>query len=314
MLRICALGLAVATSTRILAAAGFVLPPLASSSAVPCSKRAGTRATRSDLVQLGNVTVSLGEQASREGNSCMYSAALWITQNDVSQQVDLPGAEKNAFSIIDVAPDASSILLAARNGPSTQLAVFKLPDGALKWMPTTEWLGLRNCDAAFEPQGYLDTRHIVLAAASRSSSPACEASADLYSVDLDTHRTTAIAYSGLKRVARSVSGPIHSCKSDPDVVQACYRARARLGLSSDGPGLSLWTIGSNHLLAVDEDMVPSDLRLEVTPQRRVYASMLICPMALPPSGRRAHVCVDSASDFRPDPVVPQRSRPGVTRR
>jgi hypothetical protein len=55
-------------------------------------------------------------------------------------------------------------------------------------------------------------------------------------------------------------------------------------------------------MAVPDGMVPEDLSSKVSSAMRVYATMLICPVRTQMRGARQVVCVDSASDLKPDPV------------
>lgn len=324
MLRISSvLGIAL-LSSALMAAATSILPPLAHGSAVPCSIQPGIRATRSDLVQLGDVSVSISEQASREGAACIQSAALWVTKNGVSRQIELRKADTNSFFIVDIAPDSSAILLSSREREAVRLAVIPLTadasqfsQTALKWMSVSDWVGGKNCDNAFETQGFIDRKHIVFASAPDSPfSRRCNSGADAYSVDVDTHRAKPLNFGGVNRAAKVLSGSVHSCKSDPDVVGACYTTRARLALAGErnGEGMLLWPVGTDHLLAVDEDLIPADLRAEITPATRLYATMLICPMAGEHHSSRPLVCVESAADPRPEPISPRLTRSSISRR
>ena len=308
-----ALGLATCTLT---AAEPALLTPLASAVALPCSIRPGVRSIQSGLVQFGDVTASLSAQSTREKEVCTQSAALWVTQNGVSQQFDLPDAKARVFNIVDVAPDGSAILLSAvttlpnGQGYATEVGVVSLADGAFKWTSVSDMLGFNNCDAAYKPQGFADARHIVIAAAPTllpHRFANCTPDTQLYSVDLDLPRVKPLRSVGVNRVAKAVSGPAsgprQACKTDPDVVGACYSTRGRLALGS-GEDLLVWTLGSAHYMAAEEQMVPVVLRAGLTHAMRVYATMVLCPMVVEHREKRQYVCVDSATDLRPDPVAP----------
>jgi hypothetical protein len=313
------LGLGLLSSTLI-AAEPSLLTPLASAAALPCSVRPGVRSIQSGLVQFGDVTASLSAQSTRqntrEKNACTQSAALWVTQNGVSQQFDLPDAKSRVFNIVDVAPDASAILISAvttlpnGQGYSTEVGVVSLADGVFRWTLVSDMLGFQNCDAAYKPQGFSDAKHIVVAAA-----PAlpphryanCTPETQFYLVDLDLPRVKPLRSIGLHRLATAASGPAggtrQACKTDPDVVGACYSTRARLALGT-GEDLLVWPIGSPHFMAAEEQMVPGVLRSELTHAMRVYATMVLCPMQVEHREKRQYVCVESATDLRPDPISP----------
>ena len=300
------------------AAEPSLLMPLAQTIAPPCSKHSGVRSTRSDVVALAQVTASISAQATREGESCIQSAALWVTQKGVSQQFELPDAGAKNLAIWDVAPDASAVLLSSYQpgaDDSWQLAVVPLADGTVKWTPPGELLGFHNCGAELQPQGFLDPRHIVIAASPQKFAhalPDCVTKATLFSAETDRHQAKIIAPATISRLAAAISGSFQSCQSDPDVVGACYRTRARLALTKDGNGMTLWPVGSGHFLSVQEDMVPEELRAQVSADQRIYATMLICPISPERSGPH-RICIDSATDLKPDPINSRNLRSASTR-
>jgi hypothetical protein len=319
MTKLCWLLAAFAISVAsVPAASQTLLPPLAHSNSPLCSKRPGVRAVRSDLVQMGSLTASLSEQATRDQGVCTQTAALWVNQNGVSQQFDLPDAATRSIAIQDIAPDASSILLSSAtaiptrgNDNSAELAIVSLKDGAVRWSPIATLLGLSKCDATFEPQGFLDATHInIIVMPPIGSHPhwSCGPEPISYSLDLTTRRARSSADVVVHRFARAVSGPVRSCQADPDVVAACYTTRARLELDPRGDGLLLWPVGARHNFSVEEGMLPSDLLSKISPSMRVYATMLICPLTMEYQSPRDHICIDSARDFRPDAIAPRSTR------
>lgn len=297
--------------------------PAAFVTAPPCSRRPGVRAIRSDLIQFGAVTASLSAQAAREGQSCLQTAALWVTRKNISQQYELRDAAVNTFAILDIAPDSDNILLssvpAAPNPDadhSAQFTVLSLPDGSLKWTPIADVLGLKNCAASFEPQGFIDATHVSIAARPVPSTlkhPSCTTKTLYFDYDLTTRAVKQSSTPAIRRFAQSVAGPIHSCKSDPDVIAACYTARARLAVSPKGDGMKIWPVGGTHLMSVDKGMLPGNLSSEVGPNMRVYATMVICPLTVERGGPSRYVCVDAATDFHPDPLHGKPTRSVTTK-
>jgi hypothetical protein len=162
-----------------------------------------------------------------------------------------------------------------------------------------------DCDASLEPQGYSDSTHIIIGSLPGASVPAragCNPNPSFVSLDLVTGRVKPGGQRTVRRLAQSIAGPVHSCKNDPDVISACYTSRARLALLDNGPQMLVWPVGAAHYLAVSDDMLPSNLSSKVGPAMRVYATMVICPLVVDKPGPRVRVCVDAATDFRPDPV------------
>jgi hypothetical protein len=302
------------------AAESDLIMPLAYSSAPRCSQRPGVRSIRSDLVQYGDVTASISSQAAQDHGSCVKSAALWVTEKDTSQQFELPDAAANTFAILDVAPDFSSVLLSSvatlpndKEDRSSRIALVPLREGAPKWMPLTEILGFHGCDAALNPQGFADATHVIIAASPPPSTkrrPTCTPKLTFFSFDLITHGVKQVSPRLVKRFAQPVAGPVHSCKTDPDVVGACYTSRGRLALSGHDQSMTLWPLHSGHYLTVEDDMLPVNLSSKVASDMRVYATMVICPLLVEHTGShpRPHVCIDAATDFRPDPITPRPAR------
>jgi len=290
-----------------LLAAGSILPPLASISAPPCPKRSGVRSERSGLVQHGDAMVSVTAQVTREDGNCSISAALWVTQSGVSQQVDLTDSGANTFSIVDIAPDGSGVLVSAvGDGHLTKAAFVSFADSTAAWLSLTDLLGLGQCHAQLEPQGFADGTRIVVAMIpppAEAVAAGCPSAITFYSVNRITQAVSQMANPPtISRFAAAVSGPAQSCKTDPDVIAACYTARARLAVSGDGQGYLLWPVGGRHVMAVPEGMVPEDLSSKVSSAMRVYATMLICPVTGQMRSARQVVCVDSASDLKSDPI------------
>jgi hypothetical protein len=307
-------------SGALQAAETTLLTPLAFTTTPACPARPGVRTLQSGLVEFGNVTASLSAQSSREKEECAQSAALWVTQKGVSQQYDLSEAAPRTFEILDVAPDASAILLSSSvplpgggNDYYPQVTAVSLTDGAFKWTPVSELLGLKNCNASFKPQGFLDAKHIEIAVEPKASSNHvgdCTDGLEFYSVDLEIPRVKPIASSGVNRAAKAVSGPVRSCKTDPDVVGACYTTRARLAMNGPGQDLLLWQLSGAHYMSVEEEMMPSSLREQLSPEVRVLATMILCPMLVQRRGPKPYVCIESATGLRAEPI-PHKNTPAA---
>lgn len=274
---------------------------------------------RSSVVELGSVSASLSSQALREGKSCSQSSALGVTVRNVSEQFELPGDAGTSFAIQDIADDGSAILLTSspvsdsKDG-NAAMAVVPVTEGSIKWIGLRELLQMAGCDAVIQPEGFLEPSRILLAVApSMAPHPRanCIDKEVFYSFELNSHRVARFNESDFTRQARVVSGPLESCKTDPDLVGACYRERARLALNDSGDGFTLWPLGGQHYLSVEEEMVPAALLAQVSPEMRVYANMLVCPMLPEPRESRMRVCIDSADTFKPDPIVPKAGRGGA---
>jgi hypothetical protein len=90
------------------------------------------------------------------------------------------------------------------------------------------------------------------------------------------------------------------CKSNPQLVGACFPVRGRLSAYNGTPGLRIWPIGTHRLLGIlnDEDplSVPENIRNLVGFDRAVYGEFLVCPFTKSKPGQMQFVCVAVASN------------------
>jgi hypothetical protein len=270
-----------------LQAADAGLPPLASVSAPVCPAVAGVRSAQSGEVRMEQLMVSVMIQVTRDQAGCGTSVALWVTQNGVSQQIDISETAAQEIGIVDLDPAGSGVLLSfVAEDHSTKAALVLFEDGSVNWFRPEQV----QCEAGLSPVGFTDESDIVFALG-----PPCAAKTKLFSVNATTHATKELAETvDLTRFAEAVSDEAQSCSE----AAACYTARARLAVTEGGSGFVLWPVGGKHVMTVADGMVPEDLKARVSPEMRVYATMLICPVR----GKPASACVESAKDFKADPL------------
>ncbi len=297
-----------------------LLAPLATSDVPPCSIRRGVRATRSSLIELNNLSASISSQAVREGTACSQSSALGVTVQNVSEEFELPDPAASTFAIQDIAANGSAILLTAwpkvqnsQGGLSIQMAVVPVSDGSIKWTAVSQLLQFPDCDVTFQPQGFLDPQHVLIAVVPGNApheKAGCTDKVLFYSLESDGHRIQPYDGPGLNRMAHPSSGALESCKTDPDLAGGCYTARARLAVDDDDEGMSLWPVGGAHYLSVEQELIPQALSAQVSRSMRIYATMMICPMVAEPPTSRARACIESASGFKADPITPKSGKAG----
>jgi hypothetical protein len=284
---------------------------LATRAAPPCSTNVGVRASRSELVQFGSISASISAQSTREETGeCTQSVSLWMTGNGVSHQFELSGAAEYVFSIVDFAPDASSILLFREKafaapgedtGPEAALLAFG--DAGPKWQPVMQFAGWKPCAGFLEPQGFLSPRAILFKAnppvAPSGGLHACVQQSRFVSLDVATRKLLLLPGSVVvRRNGRVAGGPLLSCQSDPDLAGACYRMRGRVSVADGSGGMRVWQVGTPKVMDLAEGMLPDELAEQVTPAMRVYANMLVCPVRGNGLKAPATVCIESAGDFR----------------
>jgi hypothetical protein len=97
-----------------------------------------------------------------------------------------------------------------------------------------------------------------------------------------------------KRAALSAQ----ACKSDPDIIDACFTVRGRLAAYNGGPSLRIWRVGTKHMLGVlDEFPLPSDFPEANLWDKEAWGDYEVCPFTQEKPGAMQMVCVESAKDI-----------------
>ena len=293
---------------------------LASRSAPPCSIKPGVRSSRSDLVQFGGISASISAQSTRdESNACEQTASVWVTKGGVSMQVNLPDAANNTFSIIDFAPDASLILLHKTKtfalpgeDAGDEISLLSPESSALRWVSTRQLIGLGNCSTLVEPEGFLGPRQLVFltipSVVAAKGVPSCADRPKMLALDLTTRKVfEPPATITMIKNGHRLAGPLLSCQTDPDLAGACYSIRGRVGLGSNGISMRLWQVGTDKMMNLGEGLLPDELSSLVTPGTRVYANMIVCPLASGVPRVMPTVCIESAGNYQREKVVTRQA-------
>ena len=92
------------------------------------------------------------------------------------------------------------------------------------------------------------------------------------------------------------------CKSNPQLVTACFTVHGRLSAYNGTPSLRIWPMGTHRLLGIlkDEDplALPESIRNEVGFGKDIYGDFSVCPFTEPKRGQMQLVCVESVSNVR----------------
>ena len=92
------------------------------------------------------------------------------------------------------------------------------------------------------------------------------------------------------------------CKSNPQLVAACFTVHGRLSAYNGTPSLRIWPIGTHRLLGVlkDEDpvVIPESIRNEVGFEKDIYGDFVVCPFTQSKPGQMQFVCVEAVSNVR----------------
>jgi len=92
------------------------------------------------------------------------------------------------------------------------------------------------------------------------------------------------------------------CKSNLQLVAACFTVHGRLSAYNGMPSLRIWPIGTHRLLGIlkDEDplALPESIRNEVGFEKDIYGDFLVCPFTQSKPGQMQFVCVEAVSNVR----------------
>lgn len=91
------------------------------------------------------------------------------------------------------------------------------------------------------------------------------------------------------------------CKSNPQLVGACFSVHARLSAYNGAPSLRIWPIGTHRLLGVLKDeeplSIPENIRNLIGFDKDIYGNFLVCPFTRTKPDYMQIVCVESASNI-----------------
>lgn len=115
----------------------------------------------------------------------------------------------------------------------------------------------------------------------------------------------ALALSLYSSAALSVSGEVDmrlGCKSNPQLVGACFPVHGRLSAYNGNPTFRIWPIGTHRLLGVIDDeerlSVPVRIRRLIGFERDIFADFIVCPLSHARPGHMQFVCVEAAGHVR----------------
>lgn len=285
-------------------------PPLVDTGGtLECPDHAGLRQYRSETAAYQGISVFISQESRRDSHGCHYGAELQIMQNGVTHKYSLPNAKNQAFSIVDFSPDSSRLLLAsyyedARESRDVAVATMPLSSGAMHWQNAWDVFGWKNCDATVEPQGFAPGGKTIIimvrpSVADAHKQPNCVSHETLYEADLTSVTPKEMPGSwkviGYGAVAR---GPWRTCRTDPDIVAACFIVRGRLSFSNGTPSARIWRIGTKRMLGVHDDVLPGSLDLHMGWDVEVVGDFFLCPFTHERPDAMQFVCIDSAKNVK----------------
>jgi hypothetical protein len=281
-------------------------PSLAYGGAPECPEHAGTRTFRSETVSMDAVRVQIvGTTTKGQGKSCTYRAVV-VYSGKLNRTIQLPDAAKRQFEVVDFSADGRKLLLsdnreldppyiAYRN---TDVAIVELADGRMNWVNVWDIFGWSGCDATVEPQGFTTDGKIILRARRStwvdSGRENCTTTVGLYQTDLATRPVRLPDDTKIPRFGKEISISSEACKTDPDIVGACFTVHGRLSLWNGSPSLRVWRVGTNRILGVDDDHpLPQSIAKQMDWGVEAWGDFEVCPFTKERPGVMQLVCVES---------------------
>ena len=88
---------------------------------------------------------------------------------------------------------------------------------------------------------------------------------------------------------------------NPAVVGKCFAVTGRISVYNGSPSVRIYPKGSKRLLGVlpsENEIMPSDLRAQITPDQDVFSDMVVCPFSKQKMGHMQYVCIESAKNIK----------------
>lgn len=281
-------------------------PALGYGGAPQCPIHAGSRTYRSDIVRDAHTTALLTGTNRHDSTGCHPTAELQITIAGKTKRFNLSNPEKRNFSLVDFSPDGSQLLLAFEDRKSERyqhrdvsVATMLLANGEMNWRNTWDIFGWKDCDAMMEPQGFLPDGRLVIRARKSvrvgDSYPNCVNEVGLYAVDITADAATRLPDSTkVVRYGNRERPGFQACKSDPDIVAACFKVHGRLSAWNGTPTMRIWRIGTDRILGVHDGIMPESLTSKMDWNVEAYGDYEVCPFRHRRFGEMQMVCIESA--------------------
>ncbi|HVA71577.1 MAG TPA: hypothetical protein VNF02_00595 [Candidatus Limnocylindrales bacterium] len=284
-------------------------PPLVDTGeTLECPDHAGLRQYRSETAAYKGISVFISQESRRDSRGCHYTAELRVIRNGVSHQYSLPNAKNEAFSIMDFSPDSSRLLLASyyedgRESRDVAVTTMPISSGVMDWQNAWDIFGWKNCDATVEPQGFAPDGKAVMmvrpSVADAHEQPSCVSRQTFYEVGLTSATPREMPESSKIRGYGAVAkGPWRTCRTDPDIVAACFIVRGRLSFWNGTPLARIWRIGTKRMIGVHDDVLPGSLDLNMDWDVEAVGDFFLCPFTREKPGAMQFVCIDSAKNVK----------------
>jgi hypothetical protein len=284
-------------------------PPLAEGGAPECPDHIGSRTLRSEMVFHGTVKIYIEGTAERGQNKVCHSKASLIITGRTPRTLSLPGAADHGFSIVDFSPDGQSVLLESDGGDLSpnwdvryvSIAVIGLAKGNVDPVNAWDVFGWGDCYATVEPQGFTNDGKILLLARptvvySHRNDTNCVSDWGLYATDLSGPPVRLPDDTKIPRFAKAVAEQLQACKTDPDIVDACFTVHGRLSAWNGSPTMRIWRAGTKRILGDHDDWpLPEKLAEHMGWDVEAWGDFEVCPFTKERPGAMQMVCIESVS-------------------
>ena len=283
-------------------------PSLAYGAAPDCSEHVGDRISYSATVRMKAVSASIVGTAKRGSDrECSRHAEL-VLSGHVERTIPLSMPHRAGYEIADFNPSGQTLLLLAENDleppydqtRNVEVAIVDVIHPQIQLINTWDVFGWGKCNATVEPQGFTpDGRVLLLARPSTHWSEArndCVSDWGLYATDLKSKPVRLPDGTKVPRFAKVTSYEHRACKSDPDIMEACFTIHGRLNVWNGSPSLRIWPVGTRRIMGVlDEYPLPGELDDYDLLNGAAWGDFEVCPFTKDRQGWMRMVCVESAS-------------------
>lgn len=284
-------------------------PPLAEGGAPECPDHVGSRTLQSETVSNGTFEAYIiGTAVRTHGKTCQSKAEL-VVSGPTRKTLPLPGAADHGFSIVDFSPDGHELLLVSNGGATSpsfdfrgvSITVVGLAKGEPHFVNAWDVFGWKDCDAWVEPQGFTADGRVLLSA--RPPNPeypgrhACIDESGLYATSLPGIAIRLPNDTKVPRFAKAITEQVQACKSDPDIIGACFTVHGRLSGWNGSPTLRIWRVGTNRILGDHYDWpLPENLAKHMNWDVEAWGDFEVCPFSKETPGVMQMVCIESAKN------------------
>jgi hypothetical protein len=297
------------------------LVPLAPGGAPPCPEHEGSREFHSAVVRDGYVSAFIVGAAHRDASGCHKTVEVDIEQAPRVKRFAVPDADRQDFTIVDFSGDGAKLFLASEareNYPNeqfrnVQITTMAISSGEMRWHNVWDVLGWKDCDANVEPQGFVEGRLAFRAQPATMAPPRranCVSEAHLFSPDQQTGMAIPIAdATSIKRNGKVIAPASQACKSDPDMVGACFTVDGTLSAWNGAPTFRISRTATKRIFGITERPFPASVPvvrpspLDENLNWDVEASgkFVVCPFTNEKPGHMQMVCIECATKvtFKP---------------